>query len=186
MAPPSFVQRMLMSKVLGELVEFLPEPARDALVDLRDYVHKHGKLPKFEPLRREPVASGENVQAVSVLMSDVPESAIVRMVNLLKGNVRGGSLRGFNVVMGELSGGELRGGNLVLGDVRGGSLRGLNLLVGDLHQGEARAVNAMIGDVHGGELKCMLLVGDVHGGKVRAKLMLGQVHGGDVQVERTL
>ncbi|HEX2677873.1 MAG TPA: hypothetical protein VHM19_14570 [Polyangiales bacterium] len=177
---------MLASKVLGELVEYLPEPARDAVVDLRDYVQKHGRFPKFTPLRQQPLASGESAQALGAFLGNVESGASLRMVNLLKGEVRGGSVRGVNLIAGDILGGEVRGGNLVLGAVRGGALRGINLIFGDLHAGEARAVNVMVGNVHGGELKCQLLIGDVHGGKVAAKYMHGRKLGGDVSVEREL
>lgn len=188
MAPsaPGFVQRMLMSKMLGELVEFLPESARDALIDLRDYVQKHGRLPKFEPVRTQPIAAGENAQAIGVLLAALEAGGTLRMVNLLKGEIRGGSLRGVNAIVGEVQSGEIRGGNMIVGNVHGGLVRGLNVLLGDVHGGEVKAVNVIVGAVHGGDVKCQLLIGDIHGGKVVCKLHLGRQLGGDAQVERTL
>ncbi len=183
---PSFLQRMLASKLLGELVEYLPEPARDSVVDLRDYVQKHGRLPKFEPLRTDPLTAGQTVQALGVYLGDAPSGVALRMINLLKGNVEGASLRGVNAIVGDLQAGSVRGTNFLVGTVHGGEVRGLNLLLGDVHGGELRGVNTILGSVHGGDVKCQLLVGDVHGGKVVTKLLRGRVLGGDVQAERTI
>jgi hypothetical protein len=183
---PNFLQRMLASKLLGELVEYLPEPTRDAVVDLRDYVQQHGRLPKFEPLRSEPLQPGQTVQAVGVLMGDAPAGVALRMINVLKGHVTGAALRGVNIVVGELREGSVRGANLVLGDVHGGLIRGLNVLIGDVYGGELRSVNVLIGNVRGGDVKCQVLIGHVEGGKVVTKLLCGTVSGGDVQAERTM
>ncbi len=180
------MQRMLLSKVLSEAIDFVPASARDAAVDLRDYVREHGRLPKFQPLRRTAIRPGEIAQAISVFMGTVEAGASLRMVNLLKGDVNGGSVRGGNVILGDVHGGELRAVNLILGAVRGGTLRGVNMLLGDLHAGEAKSVYVMIGNVYGGELSCRLLIGDVHGGVVRTKFMVGQKLGGDTEVERAL
>jgi hypothetical protein len=186
MAAPGFMQRMLMSKLLGELVEFLPEPARDALIDLRDYVQKHGRLPKFDPLRSQPLAANEHAQAIGVFLGALPAGASLKMINLLRGELSGGAARGVNVIVGDITSGEARGVNMLLGNMRGGLLRGGNLLMGDVHGGEVKSVYAVIGNVHGGSVKCYLLLGDVHGGTLQAKLHVGKVHGGNTTIERTI
>ncbi|HEX7476960.1 MAG TPA: hypothetical protein VF331_04085 [Polyangiales bacterium] len=183
---PSFMQRMLIGKVLGELVEFLPEAARDALVDVREYVREHGRLPKFEPVRTQLASAGQTLQAVSVHLGGAPAGAALHMINVLKGDVTGALLRGVNVVIGDVQDGTVRGTNVLLGAVRGGELRGVNVVIGDVHGGELRSVYVILGNVYGGDVRCQVLVGDVHGGKVVARVQRGKVLGGDAQIERTV
>ncbi len=181
-----FLQRMLGSKLLGELIEYLPPSARDSLVDVRDYVQEHGRFPKFEPLRTKPLGASESAQALGAFLGSVEAGASLRMVNLLKGELRGGEIRGVNLLVGDIHTGSVRGTNIVVGAVHGGDVRGLNVLLGNVHGGQLRGLNVLVGDVHGGDVKCQVLIGDVYAGRVQAKLMRGQVHGGEVQVERTL
>jgi hypothetical protein len=180
-----FAKRLLSTSMVGELLGLLPEPAREALADVRDYLAEHGHWPKLEPLRRAPLGAG-TVQAVSVFLGALGTGERLTMVNLVKGVLEGGHLRATNVMLGDVHGGRAEGLNALIGTVHGGSVERVNLLVGDVHGGELRVVNVLVGDVHGGVVQCHTLIGDVHGGQVDARNMHGKVHGGIARVGREL
>jgi hypothetical protein len=180
-----FAARMLTGSMLGEVMKLLPEPAREALSEVRDYVAEHGRFPKMERLVRTPLAAG-SAQAVNVLLGALAQSELARMVNLHKGNVEGGTLRGCNALVGDVLQGHVSGANAIVGAVRGGLVERVNLLVGDVHGGEVKTVSTLVGDVHDGTVQCHLLVGNVLGGRVTARYLVGETRGGEATIETKL
>lgn len=180
-----FAARMLTGSMLGEVMKLLPEPAREALAEVRDYVAEHGRFPKMERLARTPLQTG-TAQAVNVLLGALAQGELARMINAHVGDVEGGTLRGCNALIGDVIAGQVSGANVVVGAVRGGIVERVNALVGSVHSGEVRTVSALVGDVHGGTVQCHLLVGNVHGGKVTARYHAGEVLGGDATIETKL
>ena len=178
-----FARRLVTGSLFNELWGLLPEPARDSLGELRDYIAQHGRLPKLELLRRGPLGPTK-VSAVSVVLADVENGEKLSMVNVLRGSLRGGELRIANAMVGDIEAGYAQGLDVLVGSVRGGLVERVNAIVGDIHGGEVRVASVIVGHVYGGRVQCNFLVGDVHGGEVKARNMLGTVHGGRADVDR--
>ncbi len=180
-----FAKRLLGTGMIGELFGLLPEPAREALADVRQYLADHGHWPKLELLRHAP-AGPVPLQAVGVFLGSLYVGEELSIVNLFKGTLEGGELRATNVALGNVQAGRAEGLNLLVGDVHGGQVERVNLLVGDVHGGQVRTVNVLIGDVRGGRVQCNTLIGDVHGGELDARAMHGSIHAGTARVTRTI
>jgi hypothetical protein len=186
MASPlsGFARRMLSGGlIVDQLWGLLPEPARLALGDLRQYVSRHGRLPKLEPLRRAPFGPAPSA-GVGAALGALVAGEKLSMVNVFAGELRGGQLSIAAALVGDVIDGYAQGLALVVGDVRGGLVERVNAIVGHVHGGEVRTINLLIGDVHGGRVQCHALIGDVHGGEVRARHHHGAVHGGRIDLER--
>jgi hypothetical protein len=179
-----FAARMLTGSMLGEVMKLLPEPAREALAEVRDYLAEHGRLPKMELLRKAPVGP-EGAQAVNVLLGVLSEGELARMINVWSGKLEGGTLRGCNAAIGEVQAGHVNGANVLVGNVHGGLVERIVLLAGDVHGGQVRSASVVLGDVHGGTVQCHMLIGNVHGGVVICRHFLGEARGGQVTADRT-
>lgn len=179
-----FAARMLTGSMLGEIMKLLPEPAREALAEVRDYLAEHGRFPKMELLRKGPIGA-EGAQAVNVLLGSLAEGELARMINVWRGTLEGGTLRGCNAAIAEIQAGHVNGANVIVGDVHGGLVERVVLLAGNIHGGQVRSTSVVLGDIHGGTVQCHLLVGNVHGGVVICRHLLGEARGGQVTADRT-
>lgn len=179
-----FAARMLTGSMLGELMKLLPEPAREGLSEVRDYLAEHGRFPKMELLRKGPIGA-QGAQAVNVLLGSLSEGELARMVNLWSGKLEGGTLRGCNVAVGDVHSGHINGANAVVGNLHGGLVERVVALVGDVHGGQVRSASVVLGDVHGGTVQCHMLIGTVHGGTVICRHLVGEARGGSVTADKT-
>jgi hypothetical protein len=179
-----FAKRVLASGLAAELLNLLPRPAREALVDVREYLAEHGRLPKFTLFERAPAGSVPK-HALNAFLGPLNGGERLSMVNLFRGALAGGELRSSNVAAGDVGSGTVHGVNALCGDVHGGVVERVNVLLGNVHGGEVRLVNVLHGDVYGGRVQCHLLIGDVHGGEVQATHHRGRALGGRALCEST-
>ena len=129
-----FVSKLTESKLFGRVVGSLPTEVRDALEDL-------AANDKPTLIRSEPLAEGEPLRGVAVFLGEVRRGAALRGVNLMKGTITGGTVRGCDVGVVDLADGDVRGGRL---DV--------NVLLGNVYDGEVSA-KIHVGEVMGGSME---------------------------------
>lgn len=174
-----FAARMLSGSVVGELMKLLPEPAREGLAEVRDYFAEHGRFPKMELLRRTPLGA-EGAQAVNILLGPIAAGELARMVNVWRGQLEGGTVRGCNVAIAQVHSGHINGANVIVGDIHGGLIERAAVIAGDVHGGEIKSANVVLGDMHGGAVQCHTFIGTVHGGTLTCRHLFGEARGGQV------
>jgi hypothetical protein len=179
-----FAARMLSGSVVNELMKLLPEPAREALAEVRDYFAEHGRFPKMELMRKAPIGA-EGVQAVNILLGTIGAGELARMINVFRGQLEGGTVRGCNVAIADVHSGHINGANVVIGEIHGGLVERVVAVIGDVHGGEVRSASVVVGDVHGGTVACHSFVGVAHGGTVTCRHMFGEARGGRVTASHT-